>query len=43
MSENKINKELPIYEAVLNKEKNSVISISLTDKPLFGKYLKIEK
>ena len=34
------NKDLPVYEVVFDKEKSGVISINLTDKPLFDNFIK---
>ena len=38
------NKELPVYEVVFNKGKSDGITgINLTNKPLFGEFIKIQK
>tara|TARA_R110000772_G_scaffold73181_5_gene159334 strand:- start:215 stop:358 length:144 start_codon:yes stop_codon:yes gene_type:complete len=43
MSKKKQNKKLPVYEVVFNEEKSDgVVSINLTDKPLFGEFTKTE-
>ena len=42
MDNKKENKKLPVYEIVFDEnKKNGIISINLTKKPLFGKFIKI--